>query len=213
MSWWRGFDSEFAERFTQVVVDGAGADEELSADLLVRGTIRREAGDLGFLGVHANRSSHCSEIVGAPGLQPRPLGDWAPVGAVGIGLGGVAPPSLRPPGGRVLPRFLPPVDGPVKQPRVAWGHHLDAASALDPLADELDLARSEIDVLHGSHKGTVRLGINETVERCLGPLATTVADMERPTRLRETLSEIARRSPSRLKQLGVTPSPFFLTRI
>jgi DNA-binding transcriptional LysR family regulator len=31
--------------------------------------------------------------------------------------------------------------------------------------NELDLARAEIDVLHGSHKGTVRLGINETVAR------------------------------------------------
>jgi DNA-binding transcriptional LysR family regulator len=30
---------------------------------------------------------------------------------------------------------------------------------------ELAVARSEIDVLHGSHKGTVRIGINETVAR------------------------------------------------
>jgi len=31
--------------------------------------------------------------------------------------------------------------------------------------NELDTARAEIDLLHGSHKGTVRLGINETVAR------------------------------------------------
>jgi hypothetical protein len=45
-----GLHSELAERFAQVVVHGAGADEELRSDFLVRGTVGREAGDLGFLG-------------------------------------------------------------------------------------------------------------------------------------------------------------------
>src|SRR5690242_489907 len=44
-----GLDSELAERFAEVVVDGAGADEQLGSDLLVRGTVGREAGDLCFL--------------------------------------------------------------------------------------------------------------------------------------------------------------------
>jgi hypothetical protein len=33
-----------------VVVDGAGANEQLRGDFLIRGTVGREAGDLGFLG-------------------------------------------------------------------------------------------------------------------------------------------------------------------
>jgi adenylosuccinate synthase len=58
--------------------------------------------------------------------------------------------------------------------------------------------------------GSCGIGINETVERCTGALATHVADIERPNRLRELLSEIAKRSLSRLEHLGVPPSPFFL---
>jgi adenylosuccinate synthase len=57
--------------------------------------------------------------------------------------------------------------------------------------------------------GSCGLGINETVERCQGPLATTVADLERPGRLRELLGEIAGRARTRLEQLGVPPSPLF----
>jgi hypothetical protein len=33
-----------------VVVDGAGADEQLGGDCLVRGSVGRKAGDLSFLG-------------------------------------------------------------------------------------------------------------------------------------------------------------------
>jgi adenylosuccinate synthase len=61
----------------------------------------------------------------------------------------------------------------------------------------------------GRH-GSCGIGINESVERCLGPLASTVADIEKPHRLRELLAAIAKRSLSRLEQLGVAPSPFFL---
>lgn len=61
----------------------------------------------------------------------------------------------------------------------------------------------------GSRHGSCGLGINETVERCQGPLATTVADLERPGRLRELLVEIADRARVRLEQLGVPPSPLF----
>jgi hypothetical protein len=45
-----GFDSELAERLAEVVVDGAGADEQLRGDLLIRGPLGGEAGDLCFLG-------------------------------------------------------------------------------------------------------------------------------------------------------------------
>ena len=45
-----GFDSELAEGFTEVIVDGAGADEHLCGDLLVGRSLGREAGDLCFLG-------------------------------------------------------------------------------------------------------------------------------------------------------------------
>lgn len=61
----------------------------------------------------------------------------------------------------------------------------------------------------GGRHGSCGLGINETVERCLGPLATTAADLERPDRLRDLLGEIAGRSEARLVELGVRPSPFF----
>jgi hypothetical protein len=50
VSWWRDFTPELAERLAEVVVDGAGADEELSGDLWVGRTVGREAGDLCFLG-------------------------------------------------------------------------------------------------------------------------------------------------------------------
>ena len=45
-----GFDSELAERFAYVVVDGARADEQLGGDLLVRGPLGREATPVRFLG-------------------------------------------------------------------------------------------------------------------------------------------------------------------
>jgi DNA-directed RNA polymerase specialized sigma24 family protein len=44
-----GFDPELAERFAEVVVHGAGADEQLGRDLLIGRTVGREATDLGFL--------------------------------------------------------------------------------------------------------------------------------------------------------------------
>lgn len=61
----------------------------------------------------------------------------------------------------------------------------------------------------GCRHGSCGIGINETVERCAGPLATVVADVERPARLRGLLAEIAGRSLPRLEQLGVPPSTFF----
>ena len=45
-----GLHPQLAERLAQVIVDGAGADEQLRGDLLVGGTVCREAGDLCFLG-------------------------------------------------------------------------------------------------------------------------------------------------------------------
>ena len=45
-----GPHSELAERFAEVVVDGAGADEQLGGDFLVGGSLGGEAGDLCFLG-------------------------------------------------------------------------------------------------------------------------------------------------------------------
>ena len=45
-----GLDTELAERFAQVVVDGVGADEQLRGDLLVGRTVCGEARDLCLLG-------------------------------------------------------------------------------------------------------------------------------------------------------------------
>jgi adenylosuccinate synthase len=76
------------------------------------------------------------------------------------------------------------------------------------------LVNQEAERYRGSQRhGSCGIGINETVERCAGPLASHVADIERPNRLRELLNEIAERSLSRLEQLGVTPSPFFLEMV
>ena len=44
-----GLDSELAKRLAQVIVDGAGADEQLGRDFLVGRTLGREAGDLCLL--------------------------------------------------------------------------------------------------------------------------------------------------------------------
>src|SRR6266536_405842 len=66
-----------------------------------------------------------AQVVGASGRQPRPLGDGTSVSpelvAVVVGF-----PALRPAGGRVFPRLLPPVDGEVHE-RVAVVHGLYAA--------------------------------------------------------------------------------------
>jgi adenylosuccinate synthase len=73
------------------------------------------------------------------------------------------------------------------------------------------LVNREAERFRGDRRhGSCGLGINETVERCAGLLATTVADVEHPARLRDRLAAIANRSLSRLEQLGVPPSPFFL---
>jgi hypothetical protein len=45
-----GLHAELAERFAEVVVDRARADEQLGRDFLVGGPICREPGDLRFLG-------------------------------------------------------------------------------------------------------------------------------------------------------------------
>src|ERR1700756_2219361 len=45
-----GLHTELAKRLAEVVVDSAGADEQLGRDFLVRGTVGSEAGDLCFLG-------------------------------------------------------------------------------------------------------------------------------------------------------------------
>src|SRR3954470_18564335 len=45
-----GADLELGEHLAQVVLDGAGADEQLGADLRVRLPVARHAGDLGLLG-------------------------------------------------------------------------------------------------------------------------------------------------------------------
>ena len=44
------FDSELAERLAEVVVDGAGTDEQLRGDFLVCGPLCCEPGDVCFLG-------------------------------------------------------------------------------------------------------------------------------------------------------------------
>lgn len=76
------------------------------------------------------------------------------------------------------------------------------------------LINQEAERYRGTQRhGSCGIGINETVERCLGPLTTTVADIEKPYRLRELLGEIAKRSLSRLEQLNVKPSPFFLEMV
>ena len=73
------------------------------------------------------------------------------------------------------------------------------------------LVNQEAERFRGSRRhGSCGIGINETVERCTGPLATSVGDIERPVQLRKLLGAIAERSRSRLEQLGVWPSPFFL---
>jgi adenylosuccinate synthase len=73
------------------------------------------------------------------------------------------------------------------------------------------LVNREAERFRGDRRhGSCGLGINETVERCAGPLATIVADTENPARLRDLLAAIADRTPARLEQLGVAPSPFVL---
>jgi hypothetical protein len=62
-----------------------------------------------------------AEVVGASGLQARPLS-----GRTSIGTQRVHNVVLWPPFRRVLPRFLPSVYGQVEQP-VAVIHRLDAA--------------------------------------------------------------------------------------
>jgi adenylosuccinate synthase len=94
---------------------------------------------------------------------------------------------------------LPELAGPMEVDRRAL-----LTTPFDMLVNR-EAERSRGDCRHGS----CGLGINETVERCQGPLASTVADLERPGRLRELLREIAARSRTRLEQLGVSPSPFF----
>src|SRR5690242_13604477 len=49
-----GLDSELAKRLAEVVVDGAGADEQLAGDFLIRGTVCRQARDLGSWGVSSS---------------------------------------------------------------------------------------------------------------------------------------------------------------
>jgi adenylosuccinate synthase len=72
------------------------------------------------------------------------------------------------------------------------------------------LVNQEVERFRGHQRhGSCGIGINETVERCTGPLATVVADVEDPGRLRGLLAAIADRAPARLAHLGVSPSPFF----
>ena len=69
---------ERVEGFAEVVVDGAGADEQLSGDFLIRGPLGREARDLCFLrgrrlaliDVTPSRGSS-----GRPELDPGALGE------------------------------------------------------------------------------------------------------------------------------------------
>lgn len=73
------------------------------------------------------------------------------------------------------------------------------------------LINQEVELSRGGRRhGSCGIGINETVERCSGPLATFVSDMENPNRLREILKETAQHSITRLEQLGFMPSEFFL---
>src|ERR1700744_4092117 len=53
-----------------------------------------------------------SEVVGIPGLHARPLHDGASCSAVAV----LAFRPLWPTGRRILPAFLPPIDGQVEQP-------------------------------------------------------------------------------------------------
>ncbi|HJZ94683.1 MAG TPA: adenylosuccinate synthetase [Gemmataceae bacterium] len=97
-------------------------------------------------------------------------------------------------------------------PDLALPMHVDRRAMLTTPFDML--VNQEAERFRGNHRhGSCGIGINETVERCGGPLATVVADIDRPTRLRELLEGIAERSLSRLEQLAVAPSPFFLEMV
>jgi hypothetical protein len=52
-----GFHPELTKRLAEVVVDGAGADEQLRGDFLVGGTVGSEASDLCFLRLRSSRVS------------------------------------------------------------------------------------------------------------------------------------------------------------
>ena len=73
-----GLHSELAERLAQVVVDGAGADEQLRGDFLVGGAVGREAGDLCFLGgqvVARLDGPFAGVLAGRLELDPGALGE------------------------------------------------------------------------------------------------------------------------------------------
>jgi len=72
------------------------------------------------------------------------------------------------------------------------------------------LINQEVERFRGGQRhGSCGIGINETVERCSGPRATFVGDIENPIRFREKLREIADYSVRRLEQLAVSPSDLF----
>ena len=73
-----GFDSELAERLAQVVLDRVAADEQLSGDVLVRGALDGEAGDLCFLWgqvVACFDAPFAGVLTGRLELYPRALGE------------------------------------------------------------------------------------------------------------------------------------------
>ena len=73
-----GLHSELPERLAEVVVDGAGADEQLRSDFLVGGPVGGEAGDLCFLRgqVVARLDGPFARVLaGRPELDPGAFGE------------------------------------------------------------------------------------------------------------------------------------------
>src|SRR3954447_17252669 len=69
-----GADLELGEHLAQVVLDGAGADEQLGADLRVRLPVARHAGDLGLLGREDVAGLRCAPGRGLAGGQQLAAG-------------------------------------------------------------------------------------------------------------------------------------------
>ena len=73
-----GLDSELAKHLAEVIADGVWADEQLGGDLLVGGTVGREAGNLDFLGCQVVTSLHgpfAGALTGRRELDPGARGE------------------------------------------------------------------------------------------------------------------------------------------
>src|ERR1700722_7810389 len=99
------------------------------------------------------------QVIGPPGLQPRPLGGGT---FIGTGLLLAAKP-LWPAGRRVLPRLLPPVDRQVEQ-IVAVIHRLDAAPRRPVGLEDIGSLSQVANEVKQAHAASNQ----ESVERVLG---------------------------------------------